>query len=174
MTRAGLRQPVRISYKTKVLCQAKLRTAHHDDEEDDAARPHKNKKDKWKDIVGTLNALVATPELAASELRQIFLDKWKKSYLCSIKKHGRYYTLEISGFHLEDGSARISEDLYLARLSSICKQIREWGMVEFVCEEIRSLEQEPTHWAGLVDMPCVVPLRFLSWGGGIRETEFLL
>lgn len=155
------------------------RTMFWDDDDDD------NDKDDDKDemgyfrgpvahsIITTLNALVTSPRLTGTDLRQLMLDKWGKSFLVNIKRFDRYYALEISGFHFEDGSARIPEDAYVLRTECVCEYIQWWSLVPYVCEQIRLTHKVPTHIAGLIDCPILIPLKLIPRNSP-HESEFML
>lgn len=112
-------------------------------------------------IITALNALVTSPRLTGTDLRQMLLEKWGKSCVVNIKRLDRYYALEISGFHLEDGSARMSEDAYILRTECICEYIQSWSLVPYVCEQIRLTPKKPSHIAGLIDSPILIPLKLI-------------
>lgn len=76
-----------------------------------------------------LNSLLYSNEMTGSDLRELLLCKWGRSYDVSIQKRGRRTYLHVFWKHLEQQSFPLSESEYIERLDAVAFYLTQWGVV---------------------------------------------
>lgn len=110
--------------------------------------------------------------LAPRDLRALIRRRWGKSHVVALKQDAhRRLVLEISGRHLEDGSAGSvgirTDDAYLAHMAPVAKYMARWAgsdLSAYVARQILTTPRTPAHHVfGLLDRPVriLVGTRFM-------------
>lgn len=80
--------------------------------------------------------LFANNTINGTELRQLLLTKWGRSYDVSIQKRGKRVYLHVLWKFLEQQSFPLSEEEYVERLDAVAYYLTQWGVVETVKQGI--------------------------------------
>jgi len=82
-------------------------------------------------------------DLTGQNLRQLFLDKWGRSYDVQLRRtQGRIFML-VMWKYLEQVSFPLSEPAYLAHLDAIATYLQAWGVVPQVQQFIAQTRDCP-------------------------------
>ncbi len=107
-------------------------------------------------------------KMTGSDLRQLVLEKWGRSYDVQLRRVGDRVSLLVMWRYLEQQSFPLSEEEYLAHLGEIVSHLQEWGVWETVADEIQSTRQRPR-----MGKAVTIPLD-LDETLGERASEWLL
>lgn len=110
-------------------------------------------------VVSHLNQLWKASCARGDELRLWMQQKWGKRYVMHLKRRASGLVLEISGFNMEDGTARLCEEAYALHLQKVCTQLRSLGVRDVIGTLEAASLQEPRHFIGVIDSPAEIPLR---------------
>ncbi len=100
--------------------------------------------------------------MTGQDLRQIFLDKWGRSYDIQLRRtQGKIFVL-IMWKYLEQASFPLSEDEYLAHLDAIANYLQAWGSSAQVQTFIEQTRERP-RLGKAVSIPLELGERASEW-----------
>lgn len=97
--------------------------------------PHPTAAAEDDDTRSKLNSLLCN-ELTGSQLRELLMRKWGRSYDVSIQKRGTRVFLHVFWKHLGQQSFPLSESEYMERLDAVAFYLTQWGVVGRIAELI--------------------------------------
>ncbi len=106
-------------------------------------------------------------DMTGTELRQLLLEKWGRSYDLQLRRVGERILLLVMWKFLEQSSFPLSEQEYIQHLDGIAAHLQAWGVSERVAHEILACQQGPR-------LGKAVTIRLNLSGLGERASEWLL